>query len=130
MKRKKNKGFSLIELLATMSILAVLSITIIVSTKHLRVKARDNHYETQVNNIIFAAQAYSSDSSVNVPKNIGQKTTIPLKRLIDNNYIDSVRDYTKKACNVDKSYVEIFNSENGLIVISGPNLYFASDCVS
>lgn len=107
-KHRKNKGFSMIELLAAIVILGILSAVTIVSTRYLREKAKTNHYNAQISNMMSAAQNFVGDNSSYLPKNIGQRTTIKLKDLIDKNYIDKILDYNKEECSQEDSYVEVY----------------------
>ncbi|MDD5888968.1 MAG: type II secretion system protein, partial [bacterium] len=65
---KNNKGFSLVELLAAVVILGLLSTIAIVSVSAILNKAEKNHYDTQQKNIVMAAQSYAQDNRNILPK--------------------------------------------------------------
>ena len=82
-----NKGFSLIEILAVVVIVAVVSTIGIVSVRRLIDNSKRHFYDTQEKQIVLAAQAYANDNKNILPKDIGGITRIKLQDLIDNNYI-------------------------------------------
>ena len=110
-KRKKAKlgrGFTLIEILAAVTILGILSIVAIVSVNKVIQKSKQNHYITAENNLEMAGQSYLQQNRDYLPKTIGQKKKIPLKTLVDKNYIEPIKDYSDNECDLDNSYVQVF----------------------
>ena len=110
-KRKKAKlkrGFTLIEILAAVTILGILSIVAIVSVNKVIQKSKQNHYITAEDNLEMAGQSYVQQNRNILPKTIGQKTKIPLKTLVDKNYIEPIKDYSDNECDLDNSYVQVF----------------------
>ena len=110
-KRKKAKlrrGFTLIEILAAVTILGILSIVAIVSVNKVIQKSKQNHYITAEDNLEMAGQSYVQQNRNALPKTIGQKTKIPLKTLVDKNYIEPIKDYSDNECDLDNSYVQVF----------------------
>lgn len=108
MKKINKKGFSMVELLAVITILGILAAISIISVQRILEKAKNEYYQKQKNNLIMAAQSYVKSSKENQPKILGQLKTVTLKELKDNKYIDKVVDYSKKACDPIKTYVDIF----------------------
>ena len=115
MKERKfnNKGFTIVEVLAVVVILGLLSGFAIVSVSAILDKAERNHYATQQKNMIMAAQSYAQDNRNILPKEIGGSRIITLKELQNRKYIGEVLDRSKNTCsngNLDEngSYVEIF----------------------
>ena len=118
---KKTNGFTLIELMGVVAILALLAlIGIPVVEKHVN-KGKREASEIQISNIELAAKSWVSDNKVQVVNYFAncEKTdeTIPcntlivsLKDLIDSGYIDNetLEDpVTGKQIDLDNSYVEI-----------------------
>ena len=97
---KNNKGFSLVELLAAVVILGLLSTIAIVSVSAILNKAEKNHYDTQQKNIVMAAQSYAQDNRNILPKEIGESRTITLQELQNRKYIGQVLDRSKSECTV------------------------------
>lgn len=103
------KGFSLVELLATITILGVISTIGIVSVNALINNSKKNYYKNQRDNMISAAQVYFQDHRSLLPKEIGSKKEITLNDLITNEYIDGdLLDTDKKTkCDKAKSKVQV-----------------------
>ena len=110
---KNNKGFTMVEVLATIVILGILSAIAIVGISSILNKAEKNHYETQQKNMIMAAQSYTQDNRNILPKEIGTSKIVTLKELQNRKYIGDVLDRSKLTCDNGTyedggSYVEIF----------------------
>ena len=107
MKKKKSKGFTMVELLAVITILGILTIIAVPSTKLLIKKGQDNYYKTQKNQIELAAKEYVKNNKKLLPTNIGDTKEIKLQELIDNKYISRVKDHNKVDCNAQETKVII-----------------------
>ena len=110
---KNNKGFTMVEVLAAIVIMGLLTAIAIVSVSTILDKAEKNHYETQQKNMIMAAQSYAQDNRNVLPKEIGSSKIIMLRELQNRKYIGDVLDRSKISCNngtldEEGSYVEIF----------------------
>lgn len=77
----KKDGFSLVELLATVVILGLLSVVAIVSVNALLKRAEQTHYATLEKNLIMAAESYALDNRSVLPKKVGDTVTITLAQL-------------------------------------------------
>ena len=80
-----NKGFSMVEILAVVVILGVLSTIGIVSVTRLIENSRKHYYEAQAEQLVLAAQSYANDNKNILPKTIGGTNTIYLDKLIEKN---------------------------------------------
>ena len=118
---KKTNGFTLIELMGVVAILALLAlIGIPVVEKHVN-KGKREASEIQISNIELAAKSWVSDNKVQVVNYFANcekiDETLPcntlivlLKDLIDSGYIDNENledPMTGKQIDLDNSYVEI-----------------------
>ena len=102
MDRKDNtKGFSLVEILAAIVILGLLSTIAIVSVNYILQKAEKEYYKSQKDEIILAAKSYTQDNRNSLPKRVGMRTEITLKTLQDKKYIGKVVDRHKRECDKD-----------------------------
>ena len=108
MKKLSKKAFTLIEILGAITIVGILSVIAIVSVNRIIQRAKDEHYKTTEKNFTLAAQSYVQQNRNKLPKVIGQKQEIKLKELLENNYIDEVKNYNKKDCDSELSYVQVF----------------------
>ena len=117
MKKQKDKnGFSLVELLAVVVILGILSVITIVSYNRYIKSARKQKEEQMKNNAIMAAKSYLQANKQYFPKNVGSMQNIQLKDLIDNNYL-KVSDFTCEtgmdSCgNPESDYVIVTKESN------------------
>lgn len=98
MKKKFNRGFSFVELLAAIVIMGLLSGLAIVSIRFLLNKAEKEYYKAQESEIIMAAKSYTQDNRNHLPKRVGLKTQIFLSTLQEKKYIGDVVDRSKKKC--------------------------------
>lgn len=106
--RKNNKGFSLVELLAAIVIMGILTGIGIVSVTYLINKTEKEYYKAQESEIIMAAKSYTQDNRSFLPKRVGQKNQVYLKTLQDKKYIGEVIDRNKKICDPNQSYVQVY----------------------
>ena len=108
----KNKGFTMIELLATITILGILSIIAVGSVTFLIDKSKKNFYASQRNNLISAAKSYYQANRSKLPKSVGLKKEVSLKTLQDEKFIGKVYDSSKKMCNPENTKVEVIKTSN------------------
>ena len=80
---KNNKGFTLVEILATVTILGILSVIAISSVSGLLEKGRTEHYKTIEKQMIQAAKSYVQINRGALPKNQNGTTTITLETLVN-----------------------------------------------
>ena len=107
-KIKSQKGFTLVEILAVIAILGILTGIAIGGIQLLLDKAKEEFYNEQENNMIMAAQSYYQTNRNKLPKKIGKIVEISLKELEDAKYIDPIKDRNKNNCDNENSYVKVF----------------------
>lgn len=107
--RINKKGFTMVELLATIVILGLLMGVAIGAVSWILDSSEKNFYESLEKNLLLAAENYYADHRGALPKSIGQSRKLSLNTLVKNNYMkkDSIVDYGKKPCNLDSSYVQV-----------------------
>ena len=104
------KGFTLVELLATIVILGIISGFGITAGFNLLNKSKNNQVVQQKKQLIMAAETYVQENRSKLPKNVGSSYSVKiyLSELKNANYIKSdVVDGNKDACNMSTSYVEV-----------------------
>ena len=106
--KQKNNGFTLVEVLAAVTILGIISVVAILGINNIIQNAKEKHYITAEQQLKLAGQSYTQQNRSALPKAIGQKSKIPLKTLVDKNYIKIIKDYSDNNCDLDKSYVQVF----------------------
>lgn len=98
MKRlKNNKGITLMELLAVVVILGILTTVAIGPISKLLDKSNKNYYKNIEDNIILAAQSYLNDNRDKLPLKKGDSEILFLQELLDSSYIKSVKDKNGKS---------------------------------
>ena len=115
MKQKLNKkGFTLVEIIGVVAILGIVSVVGLVSVNSIIKKGKDEHYVAAKQNLKLSAESYAQTNRDYLPKNVGEKKKVTLRTLVENNYIEPIKDYHDKNCDLDNSYVQIFKySKNG-----------------
>lgn len=102
-----HKGFTLVEMLATLLLLGLITTLVLVSANKLIKTSDEKYYKTQENMLLLAGKEYFVDYRSSLPKRIGEKTRVDLKTLIKEEYIESIKSVTKEDCNGSDSYVEV-----------------------
>ena len=101
------KGFTLVEVLAVIVILGILSTIGTVSIINLRKKQEEKFNNTQLQIFKQTSQTYFSDNKSKLPTQPLGTERVYLRDLLDDNYIDELLDYRKNEYDRDKSYVEV-----------------------
>ena len=108
---KNNKGFSLIEILATIVIIGIVSTVGIVSVNSMINKSKQHFYESQKQQMVLAAQSYVQDNRNILPRNVGGMIKIKLSVLREKNYLkEDIIDQDKNVCDQDNSYVTVYKN--------------------
>ena len=104
------KGFTLIEMLAVILILALVTGIIVFTYRNVFKLAQDDYYQVLENNIILAGNEYFNDHQDELPngENI-QKVT--LSSLIQGKYLEPVHDDSGNLCTTDGVYVHRENNK-------------------
>ena len=105
--KMNKKGFTLMELLATVVILGIISTIGIVSVNKVLEKSHKEYEVKQAKMVTTAAQSYFTDNKSLLPQKVLTINTIQLKTLIDNNYIGKVVDYKKREYDYYKSITTV-----------------------
>ena len=107
------RGYTLIELLAVIVVLALLSTVAFVSISRVMGTAKERYYISLENNLEAVARDFASDNRNYLPKSIGGIKKIYLGTLKKANYIKDVIDYNKSDCFDDQTYVQVFKYAKG-----------------
>ena len=123
--KKKKNGFTMIEIITTVVILGIITLIGIISVTSVIDRAKEEHYDTLEDNISMAGESYTQTNRDELPKNVGDTKRVPVKDLVDNNYIEKIKDYYGEECDLEKSYVQIFkynkNSYSYVTYLECPN---------
>lgn len=112
--KKNNRGFTMVELLAVVVILGILSVVSIGTIQGVLNKAKDRYYKSQKDNMIIAAQSYIKNNKNLEPKVSGKYVEIKVDKLQSEKYIDKIVDYQKQTCSSANSYVRAFKYEDSI----------------
>jgi len=88
----------MVELLAVIVIIGVLSTIAVIATVSIRGKMEESYYGSQVDLVTVAGKDYYGDHRELLPVNNGEKSEVLLETLVKEKYIDPVYSYDKKLC--------------------------------
>ena len=95
---RKKKGFTLVELLATIIILGLLVTIAYISVSSILNRGNDSYYKSQEDMLVLAGREYFADHRSELPKEIGDTSTVTLETLIEEKYIDPIKDKDEVDC--------------------------------
>lgn len=106
---KNKKGFTLIELMAVITILVILSLIIVpIIDKNIK-KSKENMYNIQIDNIRIAAKNYYSDNISLIPSS-GNYAFVKLSYLIEKGYFEkNVKNPKTGKVFTDDIYIQLLN---------------------
>ena len=106
------KGFTLVEILATIVIMGILMGVAIGAVSYVLSDSKDGFYKNLESQLILAAKTYYGDHRTLLPQNIGQGRQVTIETLIGKNYIKrgDIVDYGKAECDTNASYIKVVKS--------------------
>ena len=115
MDKKNNKGFTLIEILAAVTILAIISTVVVVSVVRYINKSRNSVYETMEKSICDAASNYviNENLETEVTEAGDEGITYEGKKLMADKYLEDLTDprNKKKKCKASVN-IKVLNSDD------------------
>jgi len=110
---RNNRAFTLVELLATIIIIGVLSGTAVVGVSKNITKSHEKYCDSQVDMLRIAGKDYFNDHLTLLPMSIGKDSCVTLNTLINSKYIEIMKDYNNNTCNQTNTKVcAIMNTKN------------------
>lgn len=120
-KKNNNKGFTLIEILAAVTILAIISTVVVVSVVRYINKSRNSVYETMEKSICDAASNYviNENLETEVTEAGDEGITYEGKKLMADKYLEDLTDPRNKKKNCKASVnIKVLNSDDSEMGIS------------
>ena len=110
---KNRKGFTMVELLAVITIMGILMGIGVVSVQKAINKSRENFYKSQRSTLTNAASSYLADNRQDYPVYVGQSKSITLRELQGKKYIGEFTDHSKdpSSCNKDHTKVVVVKTD-------------------
>ena len=102
---KNKKGFTMIELLATVTILGILMTVTIGYAMRLINKSKNDSMEQQTKLVTTAAESYFQAHREQLPRLVGQTTKIPISTLLETNYLKKEIKNAKGESCMEKSFI-------------------------
>ena len=108
MRKLKNSGFSLVELLAVVVILGIIATIGIATTSMLTNRAKEAEMDSYKNTVKMSAQTYLQNNKNLVPKVVGESKVIKVSELRKNNYLTKdIKNKKGESC-MENSYVKVY----------------------
>lgn len=107
-----NKGFTLVELLAVIVILGLISGIGIVAFSTLTARSESDYFVSLENNLELGASNYFANNRSARPTIDVVCSKVSLRTLVDAKYIDSATDNNGNTCDLENSYVYIKRNAN------------------
>lgn len=96
MKKKNNKGFTMVEILAVITIIGILAAVATPAVYKYLTKARGTSLETMFKSSYEAAENYMMREGIEMASNSDPAVTIYLNDLVNDNYIEALIDPVDK----------------------------------
>lgn len=121
----KKNGFTLVELLAVIAILALLLTIAVPGVQKMSQKIQNNMFCTKVENIIKAAQLYGDDHYDEIKAQNGSKMEITVATLVKTNYLkkDNNDETDENMYVVDSRYDTSMMSDKVTLMIKNNRVY-------
>ena len=121
------KGFTFVELLATITILGLLMITVLVSYNNYLKNAKKRYMKAQEDTVTLSGKEFFTDYRSDLPQTIGDKENVTITELNSKKYLSKLTDYNGKQCvpSNDTNYNKVYAYK----VMDGVYLYYTLlDC--
>ncbi len=108
----KKRGFTLVELLGVIVILAIIMGIAVVAVMRLNGNVDVTYYNQLEESLLLSGGEYFSYSKDNQPGIFGDQVKVTLKDLVDKKYIDEeIKDKKGNTCDLEKSYVGAYKDQ-------------------
>ena len=112
---KDKKGFTLIEIIAAVIILGIISIIAIITYTGSMNEFRDSYYSSLEKTMVEAGREFFSDNRTYRPSSVFESQKVPISLLESKAYINDIKDYNGKKCDRSSYVIAIKNGKNDFI---------------
>lgn len=106
--KKGQKGFTIVELLGVIVLLALIAIIAVPSVANMLKETTIAYYTTNENTLELGAKDYYSANRGLLPKKYGETSMVDIEQLVSSGYIDPIVDKKNKSCT---GYVIVYKEE-------------------
>lgn len=92
----------MVEIIATVAILGILSVIGIISVNGIIERGKKEHYVSAEKTLKMTAESYAQANRNYLPKNVGEMRKVTLKQLVEDNYIEQIKDNYDKECYLEE----------------------------
>ena len=108
MNKLNKKGFTLVELLAALIILGLLTTLAYVSVRSILNRGDESYYKNQEEMLLLAGREYFADNRDKLPDEIGDTSTVTLETLVKEKYIDPIKDKNENdKTNFERNFISL-----------------------
>ena len=101
-----NKGLTLVELLAAIAIMGIMSGVAVIAVNGVLQNSKEKYYASLRSNIIVAAKSYYADHRGLLPK-LNRQRKLSVQTLVNNKYIEKPIAHDKKSSCVENSVITV-----------------------
>ncbi|MBR4672181.1 MAG: InlB B-repeat-containing protein [Bacilli bacterium] len=112
---KNKKGFTLIEIIAAVIILGIISIVAVVTYTSSMKEFRDNYYTSLERTLVESGKEFFEDNRSYRPTSIFTAQKVPISILESKAYIDDITDYNGNKCDKSSYVIAIKAAKNDYI---------------
>ncbi len=112
---KERKGFTLIEIIAAVIILGIISIIAVITYTNSMQEFRESYYVSLERSLTESGKEFFNDNRNYRPTSIFAAQKVPISILEAKSYIDDIIDYTGKKCDKSSYVIAIKTSKNDYV---------------
>ena len=112
---KDKKGFTLIEIIAAVIILGIISITALITYTNSMKDFRDSYYESLSRTVMESGREFFEDNRNYRPSTIFSAQKVPISLLESRSYIDDIKDYNGHNCDRSSYVIAIKTGRNDFV---------------
>lgn len=112
---KNKKGFTLVEIIAAVIILGIISIVAVIAYSGSMEEFRESYYTSLEKTMVEAGREFFSDNRTYRPSSIFESQKVPINLLESKSYVNEILDYNGKKCDKSSYVIAIKNGKNDYV---------------